>query len=107
MANGTVLDLALAHDPALFARQSGMEPDPWQADLHRSDALQLIMPASRQSGKSNVSSVVAGLPCAGSETEPTPITRAVPQDPDGLRSAGRVVRRASQERVCPVRGELG
>ena len=48
-----------ANDPALFAERVGLSPDPWQRDLLRSDARQLILNCSRQSGKSTVSSVIA------------------------------------------------
>lgn len=52
-------DFALALDPVLVARGALVEPDPWQADLLRSDARQTIMLCSRQAGKSTVSSIVA------------------------------------------------
>lgn len=52
-------DLALALDAVLLARQAGIEPDPWQADLLRSSGRQLIMNCSRQSGKSTVTSLLA------------------------------------------------
>jgi hypothetical protein len=46
-------------DAVLFARRAGLELDPWQADLLRSDARQMILLCSRQSGKSTVTSVLA------------------------------------------------
>lgn len=46
-------------DAVLFARRCGLAPDPWQADLLRSDARQMILLCSRQSGKSTVTSVLA------------------------------------------------
>jgi len=52
-------DLALALDPAALATRAGIVPDPWQADLLRTDARQVIMLASRQSGKSTVSAALA------------------------------------------------
>jgi len=48
-----------ALDPVVLARHAGFEPDAWQADLLRSDARQLIMLCSRQSGKSTVTSFLA------------------------------------------------
>ena len=45
-------DLATALDPVLLARQCGMDPDPWQADVLRSGAQRMLLNASRQSGKS-------------------------------------------------------
>ena len=52
-------DLALALDPVRLARRAGLTPDPWQRDVLRSRARQLLMLASRQSGKSTVSALLA------------------------------------------------
>lgn len=52
-------DLALALDPVRVAERAGVAPDPWQADLLRSDARRIILNCSRQSGKSTVSSLLA------------------------------------------------
>lgn len=52
-------DLAIALDPVRLADRAGIAADPWQADVLRSGARQLIMLASRQSGKSTISSVLA------------------------------------------------
>ena len=52
-------DLAMALDPVRLTEQAGLTPDPWQADLLRSDAKQAILLCSRQSGKSTVSAVMA------------------------------------------------
>ena len=52
-------DLALAVDPAALARHVGLDPDPWQVELLRSDARQTILNCSRQSGKSTTTAVVA------------------------------------------------
>ena len=52
-------DLALALDPVRLARRAGIEPDPWQAELLRSDDRQIVMLCSRQAGKSTVSSFLA------------------------------------------------
>jgi len=51
--------LALALDPVRLARRVGFEPDPWQAELLRSDARQTILNCSRQSGKSTTTALVA------------------------------------------------
>ncbi len=42
-----------------MARRAGIVPDDWQSDLLRSDARQMILLCSRQSGKSTVSSILA------------------------------------------------
>lgn len=52
-------DLALALDPLLFARASGFDPDPWQADLLCSSHTQTILNCSRQAGKSTVTAFLA------------------------------------------------
>src|SRR5215212_8041451 len=54
-----VADVLTALDPVRLMRQMVAEPDPWQADLLRSDARQIVMLCSRQSGKSTVTSVLA------------------------------------------------
>jgi hypothetical protein len=46
-------------DACLMARRAGLVPDRWQADLLRSNARQLLLLCSRQSGKSTVSSILA------------------------------------------------
>lgn len=51
-------DLALALDPVALARALGIDPDPWQRDLLRSDAQQILMNCSRQSGKSTTAAVM-------------------------------------------------
>ena len=52
-------DLALALDPARLAQQAGITPDPWQAALLRSGAPRVLINASRQSGKSTTTAVLA------------------------------------------------
>jgi len=52
-------DLARALDPALFAEHAGITPDPWQAELLRSSAPRLWLNASRQSGKSTTTALLA------------------------------------------------
>ena len=46
-------------DAVLMALRAGIVPDAWQSDLLRSDARQMILLCSRQSGKSTVSSILA------------------------------------------------
>lgn len=51
--------LAEAHDAVALARRAGIAPDPWQADVLRSEARQMILLCSRQTGKSTVTSLRA------------------------------------------------
>jgi hypothetical protein len=46
-------------DPCLMAQRAGIVPDAWQSDLLRSDAKQMVLNCSRQSGKSTISAVLA------------------------------------------------
>jgi hypothetical protein len=46
-------------DAVMMARRAGITPDTWQSDLLRSDAKQMILNCSRQSGKSTISAVLA------------------------------------------------
>src|SRR5262249_52924044 len=52
-------DLAAALDPVVFAEQTGLVPDAWQADVLRSRATRLLLNCSRQVGKSTVTAVLA------------------------------------------------
>jgi len=52
-------DLAMALDPALFCRVTGIIPDDWQERVLRSTAQRLLLNCSRQSGKSTVTGVLA------------------------------------------------
>jgi hypothetical protein len=52
-------DLRLGLDRVAFARNVGLEPDPWQEDLLRSDSSRVLLNCSRQSGKSTISAVLA------------------------------------------------
>jgi phage terminase large subunit-like protein len=52
-------DLKLALDRATFARELGLEPDPWQQDLLRSASDRVLLNCCRQSGKSTISGVIA------------------------------------------------
>lgn len=51
--------LSEAVDPVVLARRVGMDPDPWQADVLRSQARRLVLLTARQAGKSSVVSVMA------------------------------------------------
>jgi len=53
------IDLACALDPVLFARRLGFDPDPWQAEVLRSNAKRIILCCARQTGKSTVAAVLA------------------------------------------------
>jgi|SRR5712672_4982 len=46
-------------DPVSMARQAGLELDPWQAKLVRSQSNRILLNCSRQSGKSTTVSVIA------------------------------------------------
>ena len=48
-----------ALDPVAFAESLAVVPDPWQADLLRSEADRVLINASRQSGKTSVSAILA------------------------------------------------
>lgn len=52
-------DLALALDPVQMARAAGIEPDPWQARLLRSQAQRMLINCSRQVGKSTTVATLA------------------------------------------------
>jgi hypothetical protein len=51
-------DLLATADPVHFARQAGIDPDPWQADVLRSGAQRMLLNCSRQSGKSTTTAVL-------------------------------------------------
>ena len=53
-------DLALTLDRAAFARSIGVDPDPWQERLLHSEADRVLLNASRQSGKSTITALIAG-----------------------------------------------
>ena len=53
------LDLARALDPCLIARDVGITPDQWQADLLRSTALRLLLLCARQTGKTTTTGIIA------------------------------------------------
>lgn len=51
--------LAMALDPVQLALKVGKTPDPWQADLLRSPAKEILLNVSRQGGKSTFTSILA------------------------------------------------
>jgi hypothetical protein len=52
-------DLAMALDPVVMARASGMEPDHWQARFLRSQSSRVLVNCSRQTGKSTSTAALA------------------------------------------------
>jgi hypothetical protein len=52
-------DLAFALDPVLMAQAAGIDPDPWQAKLLRSQSSRILVNCSRQSGKSTTTATLA------------------------------------------------
>ncbi len=53
------IDLALALDRVAFARELGVQPDPWQHDLLRSSSDRTLLNCCRQSGKSTMTAIIA------------------------------------------------
>lgn len=53
------VDLARALDPAALAQAAGMQPDPWQTEVLRSDQARILLNCCRQSGKSTTSALKA------------------------------------------------
>jgi tRNA(Met) C34 N-acetyltransferase TmcA len=52
-------DFRLALDRAAFARELGLEPDPWQERLLRSSSDRVLLNCCRQSGKSTMTGLIA------------------------------------------------
>lgn len=52
-------DLAMALDPVIMAQAAGIEPDPWQARLLRSQANRVLVNCSRQTGKSTTTGTLS------------------------------------------------
>jgi len=61
VANSTSIshDVAAALNLVVFALLLGVEPDPWQEDVLRSDSKRIILNCARQSGKSTVTAILA------------------------------------------------
>lgn len=53
------LDLTMALDPVEMAVHVGLVPDPWQANVLRSQASRILLNCSRQSGKSTMTALLA------------------------------------------------
>ncbi|MEI7827683.1 MAG: phage terminase large subunit [Euryarchaeota archaeon] len=52
-------DLAVALSSVVFARSLGIEPDPWQSEVLRSDSKRIILNCARQTGKSSIVAILA------------------------------------------------
>jgi len=52
-------DFAAALNPVIFAQSLGVELDPWQEDVLRSDSKRIILNCARQSGKSTITAILA------------------------------------------------
>src|SRR5215217_7950736 len=52
-------DIRCALDRGIFAEHLGLALDPWQVELLRSSSTRVLMVASRQSGKSTMSALIA------------------------------------------------
>ena len=52
-------DMLRALDPVEFSRYIGIDPDPWQSDVLRSEDKRMLLNCSRQSGKSTTCAVKA------------------------------------------------
>ncbi|MEP0324568.1 terminase large subunit domain-containing protein [Bauldia litoralis] len=52
-------DLSRHLDPVIFARDCGIEPDPWQAELLRAMPRRALLLCSRQSGKTTTTALMA------------------------------------------------
>jgi len=56
----SLAEVGLRLDPALWASEVlGLQPDPWQAEVLRSDAKRILLNCSRQSGKSTTTAALA------------------------------------------------
>ncbi len=53
------IDLAAAYDPVQMVLGAGIDPDPWQAKLLRSQSQRVLVNCSRQSGKSTTTAILA------------------------------------------------
>jgi Terminase large subunit, T4likevirus-type, N-terminal len=52
------LDLAMRLDPVVLAKTAGVEPDPWQEQMLRSESSRLLLNCSRQVGKSTTTATL-------------------------------------------------
>jgi hypothetical protein len=51
-------DLAAALNPVVFVQSLGIEPDPWQSEVLRSDSRRIILNCARQTGKSTITAIM-------------------------------------------------
>jgi hypothetical protein len=56
---GLIKDFQLALDPVAFSREIGIDPDEWQSDLMRCQAMRILLNCSRQSGKSTTAGTLS------------------------------------------------
>lgn len=56
---GIVKDFQIALDPVAFSREIGIDPDDWQGELMRCDAMRILLNCSRQSGKSTTAGTLS------------------------------------------------
>lgn len=54
-----VADLRMGLDRVTFARAAGLDPDPWQEDVLRSESKRMLLNCSRQSGKTTIVATLA------------------------------------------------
>ena len=52
-------DFLMAIDPVAFSQSVGIVPDPWQAEVLRSDSRRLLLNCCRQAGKSTTTAIKA------------------------------------------------
>ena len=52
-------ELSQALDPVIFAQSLGIDPDPWQEDILRSESKRIILNCARQTGKSSIVAIIA------------------------------------------------
>jgi len=97
-------DLAMALDPVLLAERLAFTPDPWQAQVLRTAARQVILNCSRQTGKSTITALLAlhqALYCS-----PSLVLLLSPS----LRQSGELFRKVTAfyrqiEKAAPVEAE--
>lgn len=56
---GLLEHAAMALDPVALAHRLGLEPDPWQGEVLRSEANRVLLNCSRQAGKTTVAALLA------------------------------------------------
>ena len=101
-------ELAAAVDPVILARQAGVEPDDWQADVLRSPQRRALLNCCRQSGKSSTAAILGthaalyepgALACCSSGRVATIAGVVQSKCLDVYRSAGRPVAPEAENRL--------